>query len=97
MSFDIDDRVLAHIRLVVMNKLRRNEPFMMHLDRIDGLGPKSLWIHPAVPLVFHFFGSRSPVINRAWVEALMAEASGAHGMTMLPEPDPSASAAPATA
>lgn len=87
-SFDIDDRVLAHLRIVVMNKLRRNEPFMFHLDRTDGLGPKSVWVHPAVPLVFHFFGSRQPVINRAWVEDLMAEASGPNGLTLLPEPEP---------
>ena len=85
-SFDIDDRLLAHLRIVVMNKLRRNESFMFHLDRTDGLGPKSVWVHPAVPIVFHFFGSRTPAINRAWVEALMAEASGPHGLTLVPEP-----------
>lgn len=86
-SFDIDDRLLAHLRIVVMNKLRRNEPFMFHLDRTDGLGPKSVWVHPAVPMVFHFFGSRTPAINRAWVEALMSEANGPHGLTLLPEPE----------
>jgi len=92
-SFDIDDRLLAHLRIVVMNKLRRNEPFMFHLDRADGLGPKSVWIHPAVPMVFHFYGSRQPAINRAWVEELMAEASGPNGLTLLPEPE-AASTAP---
>ena len=86
-AVDIEDRTLAHLRIVVMNKLRRNEPFMFHLDRTDGLGPKSVWVHPAVPIVFHFFGSRQPVINRAWVEELMAEASGPNGLTLVPEPE----------
>ena len=27
-TFDIDDRLLAHLRLVIMNKLRRNEGFI---------------------------------------------------------------------
>ncbi|GAB3602312.1 DUF7882 family protein [Microbacterium aureliae] len=90
-SLDIDDRVLAHLRLVFMNKLRRLEPFMFHYP--DPPGIRTLWIHPAVPIVFHFYGSRTPRINRAWVNALMLEAAGPHGLRIVPEPEDDASAA----
>ncbi|MDY0911114.1 ATP-dependent DNA ligase [Microbacterium sp. CFBP9034] len=83
-SLDIDDRALAHLRVVFMNKLRRAEPFLFHHTEASGL--RSLWIHPAVPIVFHFYGSRQPALNREWVESLMIAASGAHGLSVLPEP-----------
>ena len=85
-SIDIDDRTLAHLRIVMMNKLRRSEPFMFDVEVGDGSGRRSYWIAPAVPLQFHFFGSRQPRINRLWVEELMLAASGPGGLTILPEP-----------
>ncbi len=81
---DYDDRVLAHLRVVFMNKLRRSEPFLFH--HVEPAGIRSMWVHPAVPLVFHFYGSRPPAINRAWIDALMREANGARGLRLLPEP-----------
>lgn len=83
---DIDDRTLAHLRIVMMNKLRRSEPFMFDVEIGDGSGRRSFWIHPSVPLQFHFYGSRNPRINRAWVEELMQAASGPSGLSILPEP-----------
>ena len=85
-SFEIDDRALAHLRIVVMNKLRRSEAFMFDLAIGDGSGHRSFWINPAVPIQFHFYGSRGPRINRAWVEELMAGASGPNGLCITPEP-----------
>jgi hypothetical protein len=86
-SVDIDDRTLAHLRIVVMNKLRRSEAFMFDVEVGDGSGRRSFWMHPGVPLQFHFFGSRQPRINRAWIDALMAAASSPHGLTIVPEPE----------
>lgn len=85
-SFDIDDRALAHLRIVLSNKMRRAEPFFLHLPTSDGSGHRSVWIHPAVPMTLHFFGSRTPTINRHWVDALMDDASGPHGLALGPEP-----------
>ncbi|MDY0910218.1 ATP-dependent DNA ligase [Microbacterium sp. CFBP9034] len=85
-AVDIDDRTLAHLRIVMMNKLRRSEPFMFDVEVGDGSGRRSFWIHPSVALQFHFFGSRQPRINRAWVDDLMQAASGPAGLTILPEP-----------
>ncbi|QIG38654.1 ATP-dependent DNA ligase [Microbacterium sp. 4R-513] len=88
-SVDIDDRTLAHLRIVVMNKLRRSEAFMFDVEIGDGSGRRSFWIHPSVPLQFHFFGSRNPRINRLWIEELMQSASGPSGLQIVPEPEES--------
>lgn len=85
-SVDIDDRTLAHLRIVIMNKLRRGEPFMFDVEVGDGSGRRSFWIHPSVPLQFHFFGSRQPRVNRRWIEDLMLSASGPSGLSIVPEP-----------
>jgi hypothetical protein len=86
-SFDIEDRTLSHLRMVFMNKLRRGEAFMFHHTVGDGSGSRTLWIHPSVPLVFHFYGSRQPALNRRWIDALMYEANSPAGLALLPEPD----------
>ncbi|MDU0366337.1 ATP-dependent DNA ligase [Microbacterium sp. NPDC089180] len=92
-SFDIEDRTLSHLRMVFMNKLRRGEPFMFHFPLGDGSGTRSLWISPSIPLVFHFYGSRSPQLNRRWIDDLMNEASSPGGLSITNEPEPEAVAA----
>jgi len=90
-AVDIDDRTLAHLRVVIMNKLRRAESFMFDVEMGDGSGRRTFWIHPSVPLQFQFFGSRNPSLNRAWIEELMQIASGPNGLSITPEPDASSS------
>ncbi|MGW9114316.1 DUF7882 family protein [Microbacterium sp. NPDC055683] len=85
-SVDIDDRALAHLRIVVMNKLRRSEPFMFDASLGEGTGRRSFWLHPSVPLQFQFSGGRSPRLNRLWLDELMKAASGPSGLTIMPEP-----------
>ncbi|MGZ0712783.1 DUF7882 family protein (plasmid) [Coraliomargarita sp. W4R53] len=85
-AIDIDDRTLAHLRLVVMNKLRRSESFMFDHELRDGTGRRSFWIHPSVPLQFHFIDRRPQGINRAWVEELMLSASSPSGLMIMAEP-----------
>ena len=93
-SVELDDRTLAHLRIVVMNKLRRGEPFMFDTKMGEGEGRRSFWLHPAVPLQFHFSGGRAPRLNRAWLDDLMVAASGPNGLTITPEP-PEPTSAPA--
>ena len=85
-SFEIDDRALAHLRIVIMNKLRRSESFMFDLAMSDGSGHRSFWMSPAVPIQFQFFERGAQRINRAWVETLMDAASGPNGLVVTPEP-----------
>lgn len=56
-SFDVDDRLLAHLRIVMMNKLRRSEGFMLQLPTPNG-GYASLWVSPSKALLMQFFGGR---------------------------------------
>ena len=81
-SFDIDDRILAHLRIVVMNKLRRNEGFMLQVPVNEGVRQASLWIHASNALVMQFYGGREPAIDRALVDQMMRDASGADGLTL---------------
>jgi hypothetical protein len=45
-----------------------------------------VWIHPGSSLVFKYFGSRQPSINRAWIEALAFTANAPSGLYLAPEP-----------
>lgn len=86
-SIDIEDRTLAHLRIVIMNKLRRSESFMFTVDLdSEGISRRSFWMHPSVPLQFAFHGSREPRLNRLWIEALMVSASSPNGLFVVSEP-----------
>lgn len=83
-----DDRVLAHLQPVIWGKLRRGESFSFTWN--DGLnegsGRRSVWMTQGVPIVFEYFGSRSPVLNPHWVQVLTKSANSPSGLQLLPEP-----------
>ncbi len=83
---EIEDRTLAHLRLVFMTKLRRGEPFLFITTSPHGNWPREFWIHPSLPLQFHFVGSRPPQINTRWIDALMGSANSPAGLRMVREP-----------
>lgn len=85
---EFEDRLLAHLQVVVGNKLRRGEPFYFQWkdDVSTGGGRTSVWIHPRSTLVFKFNGGRPPALNRAWLEALMSTANAPSGLYIVPEP-----------
>lgn len=85
---DFDDRTLAHVQLVIGNKLRRGESFHFTWrdDKSIGEGRTSIWVHPQASLVYKYYGSRPLRLNRAWTEALMFTANSPTGMHIVPEP-----------
>jgi len=87
---DFDDRPLAHLQIVIAAKLRRNESFNFSWvkDPSAGSGRTTIWMHPAIPLVYDFDGSRHPSINREWIDALMTSANSTTGLVLVPEPKP---------
>lgn len=91
---DIDDRSLAHLQVVIANKLRRNESFVFTWrdDVSVGNGRTSVWLHPAVALAFKYYGGRHPRLNRAWIEALAMTANAPTGLYLVPEPPEDAEA-----
>src|SRR3954454_10680025 len=85
---DFEDRTLAHLQLVIGTKLRRGEAFHFSWrdDPSIGDGRTTVWIHPRCPLVYKFYGSRRPSLNRAWVDALAYPANSPAGLYVVPEP-----------
>jgi hypothetical protein len=85
---EVDDRVLAHLEIVIFSKLRRNERFMLTLpSEDDGAGQTEvLWLDPAFPLRFTYSASARPAINATWVSSLADEASSRTGLRIIPEP-----------
>jgi hypothetical protein len=84
---DIDDRTLAHLQIVIVNRLRKKEGFLMSwLNSLAiGDGRGSIWLDHTIPLRFDFSGSRSPQINQAWLEALEKSAGSATGLLVTGE------------
>ncbi|WIB72515.1 ATP-dependent DNA ligase [Curtobacterium sp. MCBD17_026] len=87
---DFDDRVLAHLQIVIASKLRRGEGFIFSWrDNQDtGDGRTALWMAPGIPLAFKYNGGRHPSINRNWVEALHQASIATAGLRIVPEPAP---------
>jgi hypothetical protein len=84
----IDDRALAHLQVVIWAKLRRGEQFSFTWvdSQRNGMGRTSIWISPSISLVFDYFGSRMPMLNAAWVDALTKSANSPGGLVVVPEP-----------
>lgn len=93
---DFDDRILAHLQVVIGNKLRRGESFYFSWreDNSTGGGRTSVWIHPRAGLIFKFYGSRLPALNRDWLDALMFTANASSGLYIVPEPEQTAESTP---
>lgn len=85
---EFEDRLLAHLQIVISAKLRRQEAFHFSWkdDASIGNGRTTIWIHPSVPLVYKFFGSKTPMINGAWIDGLMTAANSPGGLHIVPEP-----------
>jgi hypothetical protein len=91
---EIEDRALAHLQVVILDKLRRNESFAFtwREDASLGDGRTTVWVSSASSLVFKYHGSRAPQLSGAWLEALATIANGTTGLHLVPEPDPQAPA-----
>jgi len=88
-SIEFEDRLLAHLKIVLTTKLRRNESFSLSWQhgQEEGSGRSTIWLHPAIPLHFSFLESTQPPLNRVWIEQLMLSANSTGGLAIVPEPD----------
>jgi hypothetical protein len=87
-EIEFEDRALQHLQIVISSKLRRGESFSFGWAKSVeiGSGRTTIWMHPAVPLVYEYHGNRPPTINQAWLEKLMQTANSAGGLQLVPEP-----------
>lgn len=86
-AIHIDDRALAHLKVVVATKLRRNESFTLswrHPEEEPG-GRSTIWLHPSIPLRFTFEEPEAPELNVKWIEELMHSANSSGGIQLIDE------------
>ena len=76
-QYKVEDRLLAHLQVLISLKLRRRENFFLSWPKppAEGGGRVSIWIDNGVPMSCEYDGGRVPVIQREWIES-MAEAAG---------------------
>ncbi|HWS49394.1 MAG TPA: hypothetical protein VN241_00150 [Microbacterium sp.] len=72
---EVEDDTLAHLKLVIGTKLRRQESFMMTWVPSDKApaGRLTIWMHPSIPLVMAFTKSEMPAIDPQRLARLMAD------------------------
>jgi len=92
---DFDDRILAHLQIVIVQKLRRGESFLLSWPNVgEPGGHSSAWLHPSIPLYFRFCGGHAPSINESWLHCLSESANSSAGLVVTGEERSLLAAAP---
>ena len=83
----IDDRALAHLKVVIATKLRRSESFTVTWTHPEDQprGRSTIWLHPSIPLRFVFDDPEPTELSRAWIEELASSANSSGGITLIAE------------
>lgn len=86
-EYEVEDRALAHLKLAIGFKLRRQESFFVSWTKSveKGSGRMSVWVAPSIPIAFRFAGSRPPEINPMWVESLKQLSQTPRGLILITE------------
>lgn len=79
----LDDRTLAHLRSVILTRLRRHEGFGLSWD-VDG-GRNTIWLHPGVSIRFVFDTSEHIDLNPEWLQRLSDGVTLHGGIVIQPE------------
>jgi len=84
---EIEDRALAHLKVVIATKLRRDESFTLSWQHPDDQphGRSTLWLHPSIPLRFVFDDPEPVEHNRLWLEELSNSANSSGGIQLIAE------------
>jgi hypothetical protein len=84
-AFELDDRTLAHVEIVIIAKLRRNESFGFSIaGKADAR--TSIWLNAASDVQFEYVKGTQE-INRAWLELLIESANSPQGLRLVAEPE----------
>lgn len=83
----IEDRALAHLKVVIATKLRRNESFTVSWQHPEDQprGRSTLWLHPSIPLRFVFDDPEPTELSRVWIEELANSANSSGGIMLVAE------------
>lgn len=86
-EYEFEDRTLAHLKVAMTVKLRRQECFLMSWTNPPelGSGRVSIWLAPNIPITFRFSGGRSPKLNKDWLTALSELSHTPRGLLVISE------------
>lgn len=86
-AIDIEDRALAHLKVVIATKLRRGESFTLTWRHPDDQprGRSTVWLSPSIPLRFVFDDPEPAVLSREWMEELAQSANSSGGIMLVAE------------
>jgi hypothetical protein len=88
LELEIDDRILTHLEIVIVNKLRRHESFLLSWleDAASGGGARNaLWLSAGHPVHFRYCEGRVAQINKDWLRQLEVSSNGSRGLIALGE------------
>jgi hypothetical protein len=85
---EISDRLLAHVKMVVTTKLRRNERFTLSWVSPPGSGGgrTTLWLDPSIPLRFLFDSEEAEALDPELLRELANAANTVRGIVIESEP-----------
>lgn len=83
----IEDRALAHLKVVIATKLRRGESFTVSWRHPDDQprGRSTIWLHESIPLRFVFDDPEPAMLSREWIEELSNSANSSGGIMLVAE------------
>lgn len=94
----INDRMLAHVKVVVATKLRRGESFT--LSWIHGAdeptGRSTIWLQPSIPLRFVFESEQPEALDQNLLKRMANDANSSRGLSLDIPVDEPAQASSAT-
>ncbi|MEV8268488.1 hypothetical protein [Microbacterium sp. NPDC076911] len=83
----IEDRTLAHLKVVIATKLRRNESFTVSWTHPEDQprGRSTIWLHSSIPLRFVFENPEPEELSREWIDKLAQSANSSGGIMIVAE------------
>lgn len=83
----IEDRALAHLKVIIATKLRRGESFTVSWEHPEDQprGRSTIWLHPSIPMRFVFDNPEPTPLSREWIEQLAHSAHSSGGITLVAE------------
>ena len=83
----IEDHVLAHLKVVIATKLRRNESFTLSFQHNEDEAPgrTTIWLHPSIPLRFEFGEPEGPPLDGHLIRDLAQSANTSGGIALKRE------------
>jgi hypothetical protein len=94
----IDDRMLAHVKVVVATKLRRGESFTLSWvhGEDEPTGRSTIWLQPSIPLRFVFDSEQPEALDQNLLKRMANDANSSRGLSLdIALDEPAAKATPA--